>query len=168
MQLQKTGSFGVDYSSRVVYLALMIEEEIKATLILNIEKEPFDAFLKLAEWLRLKGKEHNVDYIYIEQPWVNGKVFPKSGLMLARTAAVVEIASYAADLWPRFVHPLAWRKKVYGNVKPKDRKEYAREFTRSNFGFDTKYKQDHNISEAVCIARYGVLHQEAIMRGEEE
>lgn len=74
---------------------------------------------------------------------------------MVRMASYIEIALISLKYEPCFVMPNVWRKAVYGNARLEDRKEAAREFVLEKFGFETQYKYEHNICEAILLAHYG-------------
>lgn len=101
--------------------------------------------------------------LWIEGSWVNGSRYPRSGLMMARTASTVESIALRAGLNPHFVHPLTWRKGVYGNGRPANPKTAALKFVKETLHYDLPVmgssgrgsKLDHNYAEAIAIACYG-------------
>lgn len=94
--------------------------------------------------------------VWIEEPWINGKVYPRSAVLLTRMATYIELAAIHADYTPHYVHPLTWRKGVYGEGKHKDAKKLALAQVELKFSLVTK---DHNIAEASLIALYGALQE---------
>lgn len=95
--------------------------------------------------------------VIIEEPWINGQVFPRSAVLLTRMATFIEIACLDTNYVPVYVHPLTWRKKVYGSGRPKgDIKKLAMGWVMSEYDFTP---QDHNYAEAILIASYGIQEE---------
>ena len=158
-------SVGADYSSKAVYLASVSDKIVLRTSTIEIQNNNIELFLReLEDELRNFHWMHNNKYIWIEQPWVETLLRPMSGLQLARMATYIEVVAIRmARLIPQFVHPGTWRKEIYGNGRPKDAKELARQFVDDKFNFKTKYKYEHNICEAILISHYGNLQAEKLI-----
>ena len=151
-------TIGVDLSKRYLYLACLKNEKVKATASLDIITDPLKAFQTIIDLLSSYSFDTDAKEVYIEQPWVNNSnPRPMSSLDLGRAAAFIELASLKVGLEPVFVSPTAWRKVVYGNGRPQDVKELARKTVLEKFGYETKWKKDHNICEAILLAFYGQL-----------
>lgn len=156
---------GIDYSASQVFFAVFRDDQV----LFHTEFELPLSSSRDAKWLYfldLKNafeKAHwafNIDRkVYIEEPWVRWNKRPLSGLQLMRTATYLEIAALQAYCEPVFVNPGTWRKAVYGTGRPDDAKELARRTVLDRFGFETKFKYQHNICEAILIAYYGNLQQ---------
>lgn len=159
MEPSAATNIGVDLSKRYLYLARLEENGVNATASIDIVTNPLKAFHALIDLLKGYGSFYSdTDKVFIEQPWVNNKnPRPMSSLDLGRAAAFIELASLEAGLEPIFVSPTAWRKVVYDNGRPKDVKELARKTVLEKFGYETKYKYEHNICEAILLAYYGKL-----------
>lgn len=81
--------------------------------------------------------------------------------MLTRTATVLEVVAAELGLEFNVVHPLSWRKLIYGKAKLPNPKQRALQFVNDNFDYKVQmtapkgHTPDHNIAEAICIAYYG-------------
>lgn len=161
MSLQKP-TIGADLSSTTLYLAVVENTKVLATAKLQITDLASD-FNWVRNILRCYRDEYDVWQIHIEAPFVNGAVFPKSGMMLMRSATILECAAVDTNMESIFLHPLTWRKLVYGNGRPKDTKAAALEYLAQHFDFQlptTKPKggiPDHNVAESILIAHAGWL-----------
>lgn len=154
--MPKLVTLGSDYSGSMIYLGCLENNKVISTASIDITM-PEAGIKLLRNTLQSYIKEFNVEKIWVEESWINGARYPRSGIMLARTAAFLEIASYDNNLKIEFVHPLTWRKAVYGKAKPPNPKEVARQYAKELFDFDTKFKKDHNTCEAIMLAHYGAL-----------
>jgi Holliday junction resolvasome RuvABC endonuclease subunit len=147
-------TLGSDYSGSHIYLGVITEHSVVSVADVDIThpKSGIDA-------LRSTFKDYNlrwgIDKIWAEEAWVNGMRFPKSGIMLSRTSAFIEIAALDTDLQVEFVHPSTWRKTVYGHAKPANPKDVARAYVKQLFDYEIKLKKDHNTAEAILLALYG-------------
>lgn len=156
---------GIDYSASQVFFAVFSDEQVlydtEFELKLNSSAHDMNLyFLQLKNAFEKACYIYGVDRrVYIEKPWVRWNHRPLSGLQLTRTATYLEIAALQAYCEPVFVDPGVWRKAVYGNGRPDDAKELARRTVLDRFGFETKFKYQHNICEAILIAYYGNLQQ---------
>lgn len=150
---------GADYSAGAAYIALVRGKVVLHTATLHVDKDPKSFFFLLVNWLRAIDEEFDVNPdFYLEMPWVRNDNYPHAGVAMMRTATFIEIACYEVGFTPVLASPGTWRKAVYGNGRPKgDLKELARETVREKFGFETKFKNQHNICEAILIAHYGGL-----------
>lgn len=149
---------GADLSGRVIYLAVTNGTKVLNTLNLDLSVDLLGSFNILQEWLttlQLELRTHKD--IFIEEPWVNGSHFPKAGMMITRTATILEVAAVTCDYRPILVHPGTWRKAIYGNAKQLEYKELARKTVLNMFGYETKHKNQHNTAEAALISHYGWL-----------
>jgi hypothetical protein len=152
-------SIGVDYSGSVAYLGVVKNDRVLATSTINLGDSPYTFFHTIKAWLKTIYEEHDTNpELWIEQPFVVGTRFPQVALKLVRTATILELAALEAGIEPCFVHPGTWRKKVYGNGRPDDLKQRARDTAKKLFSFETKYKNQHNICEGLLIAHYGQIH----------
>jgi len=159
---------GVDYSATQVYLTVVNEEVMASiTLILPTDDSGKLAFFQnVIEVLESWDNEFGLPYLWIEQPFVNGK-FPRPGMLIQRMATFLEIASLQALISPVFVHPGTWRKRLFDNGKPKDAKERAiahveevLHYELPTLGKTARAKnKDHNFADSACIAHYGHLMQ---------
>lgn len=155
-------AIGVDYSGSAAYLGVVKGDKVLATCTIKLADSPHTFFHVIQDWLKTIHEEHNtLPELWIEDYWINGKVFPKTGQIMARTATILEIAALEASIEPCFVHPGTWRKWVYGNGRPDDLKERARRVAKELFGFDSKFKNQHNMCEALLIAHYGSTHEQS-------
>lgn len=166
---------GCDYSSAQVYLAVTENDKVLNLGSINTAFGNADdyrrafALMKAMLW-ELWASYDTVKKIYIEEPWVNGVQFPRSGMMLMRTATFIEIATIELNLEPVLVHPKSWRKVVYGTGGIKDAKVAAVNLVQSKFDYKLPVmgatgrgkKPDHNFAEAVLISYYGSLQEEAM------
>lgn len=152
-----SAKIGADYAASAIYLGCLDGNAVKATGIIDVTNihEGFELLKALLGAYHREYKTSNE--IWLEHPWVNGSRFPLSGIKLARTATVLELAALSLGLEPMFVYPLVWRKAVYGKARVEDRKEAARNFVREHFGYDTKFKYQHNTAESILLAHYGNL-----------
>lgn len=154
-------SIGADFSGSAAYIGVVKGHTVLATSSIRLMDSPYTFFHTIQNWLGTVYKEHNTEpKLWIEQPFVAGSRFPQVALKLVRTATILEIAALEAGLEPCFVHPLTWRKKVYGHGRVDDIKERARTTAAELLGFETKHKIDHNICEALLIAYYGSIVDE--------
>lgn len=152
----KPTTLGSDYSGSAVYLGCLQDNKVIATASLDMT-HPKTGVGKLREVLAMYKEGYGVEKIWVEESWINGMKFPRSGLMLTRIATFIEVAAYDTELYIEFVHPLTWRKAVYGKAKPANPKEVARRYAKELFDFDTKFKNQHNICEAIMLAQYGAI-----------
>lgn len=168
-----TAAAGFDYSGKIAYYAVVDKVSVKTSGSLEMPStadptELLGFFNKLEDLIETLDDEYHLPYIWIEQPWVNGMKFPKSGMMLMRMATFLEIAALEATTPPVTVHPGTWRKKVFGNGRPADTKKAALaycenvlEYEVPTFGKTARAKaKDHNFADAACIAQYGYLMQQ--------
>lgn len=150
----KPVTLGSDYNGSTVYLGLLRDVKVLSTVSVDFTF-PKTGIETLRNVLRTFKEEFDIDKIWAEEAWVNGIRFPRSGMMLSRTQAFIEIAAYDNDIEPRFIHPMTWRKDIYGKPRPPNPKEVARKYVRELFGFETKFKNQHDICEAILLAYYG-------------
>lgn len=150
-------TIGADLSKRTIFLACVSTDKCHATASLDIVDNPLKGFLAIKNLFMAYQREYGpIEKVIIEQPWANShSPRPMSFLDLGRAAAFVEIAALQAGLEPVFVLPSEWRKVVYGTGRPADVKELARETVKERFGWNTKFKKDHNICEAILLASWG-------------
>lgn len=155
---------GFDYSSSAAYFGIVSDNKVLAYGKIAVKDyhdtvECYNLFLMLKDLFRGMINMHQIDPdVFIEQPWINGKVFPRSAVLLTRMATYIEIAALSVGLHPIFVHPLTWRKKIYGNGRPKgDVKKLALATVDKEFNFIPK---DHNYAEAILISQYGNILEE--------
>ncbi len=160
-------TIGFDYSSTAAYLGMVNETEVRHTskIIVGIDNQSTIYFCDALRTLFRILKRYNTvtDTVWIEKAWVNGQHFPLSGLMLARTSALIEICALEAGFGVEFVYPKVWRKAIYGGAAPKNPKEKAVEFVKEKFNYEVptigktsrSKLPDHNIAEAILIASYG-------------
>lgn len=161
----KRGTLGVDYNSGTISLSCVNDPKVLATASLDITNLALSIPVVKRLLQALLGEFTLDNKIWIEQPWVNGKQFPRSGLMMARTAAIIEVIATEIGIEVNFVHPLTWRKELYGNGRPKDPKNTAVKYVEEHFQYKVptlgktarSQKPDHNLAEAICIAAYGQL-----------
>lgn len=159
---------GVDYSGSEVYIAVANHNKIPHTVKLKLAGST--AAQRLLFWqnigttLKTLHEEFKChDIVFIEEPWIAGNHFPKAGQMLTRTATFLEIACIYHHLEPRFVHPMTWRKAIYGTAKPQDPKGTAVGWVKENLDLEVPVmgatgrgkKPNHNFAEAAIIAIYG-------------
>jgi hypothetical protein len=149
---------GADYNSSYLYIGCIDDNIVRSTATIDVT-EPIAGMRVIQKLLESYAREYHIlKQVWIEQPWVNGLKYPRSGLMMTRTATILEIAALEIDFKPQYIHPSSWRQKVYGNARPsKDMKEYARQFVLDNFNYVTKHKNEHNICEAILLGYYGNL-----------
>lgn len=151
-------TIGADLSKKVIFLAALKDEEIISTASINIYDNPWLGFLTIQRYLRTLAEEYKAEHIYIEQPYANfHSPRPMSFLDLGRACAFVEIAAYESGVNPHFIGNTVWRKEIYGKGRVADAKEYARKFVLDKFGFETRFKNEHNKCEAILLAYYGIL-----------
>ena len=159
-------TIGCDYSSSTLYLACLNNLKVHAIASLNIEDlchslDPLKALLHSYHFEYESKRE-----IYIEQPWVNGIRYPRSGLMMMRSATILEVVTIESGLKPVFVHPLTWRKLLFGNGRPSDPKATAVNWVKENCHYDVPvfgktgkgHRADHNFAEAIAIAHFGEIN----------
>jgi len=149
-------TLGSDYSGSKVFLGLLSDNHVVGTVEIDttFPKKGVDMLRSIfKEWV----DDWNLDKLWAEEAWVNGQRFPKSGMMLSRTAAFLEIAALDSGIHVEFIHPMTWRRTVYGHAKPANPKEAARTYVKELFGWETKFKKDHNTCEAILLAHYGAL-----------
>lgn len=152
-----SASIAVDYSGSAAYLACVRGREILAQEEIQMHDSPYTFFhhiqLKLTVW--------NATYKAFSEFWIEDQVPAGrniiAGLKLVRVKTILELAGLEVGLEPCFAHPGTWRKRVLGNGRPDDPKERARQAAKEFFGFETKFKNQHNICEAMLIAFYGYL-----------
>lgn len=157
-------TLGIDYSNTAAYLAF-VSDKVEHTNKIPLSDKGVDtmAFIDTLRWILHNHRGDINNTIYVEKPWVNGKHFPLSGLMLTRTATLIEACSLLEQYDIEFIHPKIWRRVVYGDAAPKNPKEKAVDFVLEQYDYKVpsmgktiKSKApDHNIAEAICIARYG-------------
>lgn len=170
MQLRKKANIGCDFSATTVYVACANNQKVLGTASINITTMLW-GFESLRNIFEAYIKEHEAEiYIYIEQPWVNAARNPKTAMAMMRVATVIELAAWVSGCVPRFVHPLTWRKELYGSGQTLNSKEYAVDWTKINLGYEPppigktiRSKPDHNFAEAACIAVYGSRQEEEAM-----
>lgn len=159
-------AIGIDYAARSVYVATVGETTVKGVDSLTLPNEPsIEEKIEFLRQLKELLTNHNAWYdtqrtVYLETAWVNVAVNAFTGIQMTRMASYIEVAALECGLWPQFVMPQTWRKAVYGHGKPKDRKEFSRLFVLEQFGYDTKKKKEHNTTESICLAYYGILQGE--------
>lgn len=154
---------GFDYSGSAMYCGIVDDtvDHLSATASLKLKdnsdpKQCVEFFNNLRRLFSLCADPEN-DFCkdaYIEQPWINGKHFPRSAVLLTRMSTYIELALLEEDFVPRFVHPMTWRSKIYGTSRIKNAKEVAINYVKEKFEYETK---DHNLAEALIIAHYGAL-----------
>lgn len=176
MQAQKPTTIGVDFSSTTVYLACANNQKVLATASINIESLAW-AFPMLKNILHTYHEDNKTNkVVYVEQPWVNAARNPKTAMQMMRTATIIELAIVESYLLSEFVHPMTWRKELYGSAKTLNSKEYAVDWVKINLGYEPppigktkRSRPDHNFAEAVCIAIYGSMKikEEQMTNGEE-
>lgn len=106
------------------------------------------------DWLLGFPKESIHPELWIEEQFPAGRNI-RAGQKLVRIQAFIEIAALDAGVEPCFVHPGTWRKLVYGNGRPDDPKERARQVAKEILGFEARHKNEHNICEGMLIGYYG-------------
>lgn len=154
-------SIGADLSKRVVFLGCLTTDGKVATANVDIFNNPLTGMELLNTVIGSYIKNYGATKICIERPWIsNNSVRPMSFLDLGRASAFVEVAALIQGLDPIFVFPSEWRKVVYGHGKPPDMKELARQTVLEKFGWETKYKNQHNEAESILLAHYGNLMEE--------
>lgn len=149
-------TLGSDYNSSTVYLGLLKDKKVLAATSIDMT-HPGRGMNMLRQMLHTYSEEYDVDKIWAEAAWVRASRFPKSGLMLSRTAAFIEVAAYDVGIMVEFVNPMTWRKAIYGHAHPANPKEVARAFVKEKFGFETRFKNQHDLCESILIAHYGQL-----------
>lgn len=166
-------TLGFDYSSTAAFLAYVSDKVERVQKIpLSTDSKETIQFIDTLRWMLHNDRERLNSTIYVEKAWVNGKHFPLSGLMLARTATIIETCALLEHYDVEFIHPKAWRKVVYGNASPQNPKEKAVNFVLEKYQYTVptigktvrSKAPDHNIAEAICIARYG--YERNLMLGE--
>lgn len=149
----------VDYSGSAAYLACTRNRALLAQKELKIGDRLYSFFHDVQEWLntvkRDIGNELQAE-LWIERQMPIGRNI-KAGQQLSAMERTLELAALEVDLEPCFIHPGTWRKLVYGHGTPHDPKEHARTMAKEIFGFEVKFKNQHNICEAMMISRYGYL-----------
>lgn len=163
-----TASIGVDYSSQVLYLACVDNSKVHSVSSIELTNTlwAFQALKTLLEHFRTSYNAEN--RVCIEKPWVSGMMRPKIGLMMTRSATIMELAALEAGFEPCFVLPPVWRKEVYGSAKFSDQKAQAVQYVEARFDYKLPVMgktgrgkiPDHNFAEAVCIAAWGQLTKE--------
>lgn len=152
-------SIGADYSATQVWLAVLDDKKVVhafGSADVGLEESEYEFF-----WQSLKAvlasisSNFECQWLYLERPFVNNQHRSYSGLQMMRMCTYIETAAYACDITTTLVNPQSWRKVVFGNGRPDDRKELARFHVAHEFGYETTLKKDHNICEAICIAEYG-------------
>lgn len=155
-------NIGFDYSSSTVSLGMADEQKLYRTASFKVKNRDdplvmFKLFDELKqELLNIRQEFYPSNCVWIEEPWINGRVYPRSAVLLTRMATYIELAAIHADYTPHYVHPLTWRKGIYGPGKHKDAKKLALAQVELKFSLVTK---DHNIAEASLIALYGALQE---------
>lgn len=165
-QAPQRSSLGADYSGSAAYLGCVSQGVTLAYKEFRMLDSPYTFRHAIQDWLAEISVTHNTwPEFWIEQPFVAGGRFPQVALQLVRTAAFLEAAAQDAGIEPCFVHPLTWRKRVYGNGRPDDTKQRARDGAKELLGFESRYKNQHNQAEGLLIAYYGYLqhHPEAFL-----
>lgn len=148
---------GVDYAGAAAYLACTQDREVLASQELRIGDRLYSFFHDLQDTLLLWKAEYNlIPELWIEDQMPVGRNIG-AGQQLAAMKRTLELAGLEVDLEPCFVHPGTWRKLVYGNGRPYDPKEHAREMAKEIFGYEARHKNQHNICEGMLISRYGWL-----------
>lgn len=148
---------GCDYSASEAFLAVAHEGNVinfsKFKLKGDLASQRLEYFRQLQlEFGDLQSEERCEPILYLEEPWVAQGHFVKAAIMLARNAAVIEIAAITMGYAVIPVHVSTWRKGVYGHGKPQDPKGTAREWVLENLRYETR---NHNLAEAACISYYG-------------
>lgn len=154
-------TLGIDYSISTVYLAIVGEGKVWHTASIKVPSnayadDRYEFFKHLKTFFDDAREAYCAqEFVYLEKPWVNNSRNSYTGLQMVRMATYIEIALISLKYEPCFVMPDVWRKAVYGKARLPDKKEAARDFVREKFGFETKYKYEHNICESILIAHYG-------------
>lgn len=166
-------TIGIDYSATTAYIVCLEDGAVYRHLSLTSGEslnERLQFFRSVSVVLRSLYKNEKVaEGIWIEEPWVNGRWFPKSGLMLTRMATYLEIAVLQNYFEPKLVHPLTWRKEIFGTARTNGlAKEKSVEWAEANLKFIVPVMgstgrgkiKDHNFADAACIAAYGSIQNE--------
>lgn len=152
-------SAGADYNSASACLAVLKDKKVQYCFTSHDMDKGDHDFL----WQALKStmesmkQEYGITHIYLEDNFVSSRQRIYSGLQLTRMSAYIETAAFAVDIIPVMVMAQSWRKVVYGQGRPQDKKELARFFVKNEFGYETRFKYEHNMCEAICLAHYGNL-----------
>ncbi len=149
-------SIGADFSASAVYLAAVTGQKLMAQNELKLMDSPWSFRNNVREWLLQFPTGSIYPELWIEEQFPSARNI-KVGQKLVRVQAFIEIAALDAGVEPCFVHPLTWRKLVYGNGRPDDPKERARSVAKEILGFEARHKIQHNICEGMLIAYYGHL-----------
>lgn len=158
IQAHYSANIGVDYSGSAAYLGHVAGRTVLSTASITVMDSPYSFFHTIQDTLRAwKIASPTLPELWIEAPWIQGNRFPQVALQLVRTCTILELAALECDLEPCFVQPAAWRKRVYGHGRPDDPKQRARDVAKELLGFETKFKNQHNICEGLMLAFYGQL-----------
>lgn len=157
---------GIDYSGSIVYMATVKDNKV-LHISSVVKNEDTLLFMNMLESMlsACRNVYNSQEQIYIEQAWVNGAHFPKSGLMLARMEGLIEVAALRSNFKTNFIHPMQWRKKVYGKAQIPTPKESAINLVKKRFNYDVPVMgatgrgktPDHNFAEAILIASAGEM-----------
>lgn len=150
-------TLGSDYSGSHIYLGLLYDNKKVATTVdidMTYPKRGADVIRELLnDWY----SNYGVNKIWAEEAWVNGMRFPKSGMQLSRMSGFLELIALDSGYKIEFVHPMTWRKTVYGHARPPNPKNIAMTYVKNLFDWQPKFKKDHNLAESILLAHYGAL-----------
>jgi hypothetical protein len=149
-------SFGVDFSASAAYLAAVTGKKLAASIEIKVMDSPFSFRNTVRDWLLNFPQGSFFPELWIEEQFPAGRNI-RAGQKLVRVQAFLEIAALDAGIEPCFVHPGTWRKLIYGNGRPDDPKERARQVAKKILGFEARHKVEHNICEGMLIGFYGHL-----------
>lgn len=148
-------SIGVDYSASAVYLGVVNKDTVLVSEELRMSDNPWGFYQNLIAFLQTFSELHESS----PELWIEDQMpIPRNiggGQKLYRMRTFLELAAMQANLEPCFIHPGTWRKAIYGNGRPEDLKETSRRVAKEIYGFETKFKNQHNQCEGILIGRYG-------------
>lgn len=160
-------TIGCDYNAHGFSIGVTKGPKVLQCGTINLNEDDVKtSFDLLVKYLQSLQYHHLASLnVYVEKPWmrsVQGKR-GDTGLFTMRSATILELAVYQANMNPVFVYPQTWRKVVYGHGRPEDTKLAAIEYVQEELQFDLPVmgktgrgnKPDHNIAEAICISIYG-------------
>lgn len=144
---------GCDYSTKFIDLAFddggWMHFRIKVDQELEVLLEELKSIFE-KQW---EGSSSL--HLYIERPWARYNV--ATGMSLQRISTIVDVVATQCGYYTHWVAIQSWRSKVFG--KGKYTTDVAKQLSlqkAKELGISTK---DHNISDAVCLAVYGMGDQ---------
>lgn len=153
-------TIGFDYAAGTAYLGVMDDDKVLFTATIPLQEDVHLFFCLLKDMMKDAIEQYGAESrVWLEKPWISAKINQYTGLVLMRMSTILEMAIYESGLQPEFVGAMVWRKAIYGSAKVPDKKEAARKYALEHFGFETKFKYEHNTCESLLIARYGELQR---------